>query len=572
MNAQIQQLLALVQRSQFPKMQLALVLTLSIFETLCGLAVPLLTMRFMNNFTDDGLSWTMIAIVAAALVVQAILSGFTYYFMRKLGERVVANLRKTLWGHILFLKVPYYDAHESGETMSRITQDTTVVKELVTEQLISFISGIFTIIGAVIVLFWIDWKMTLLMLVAVPVTILATIPLAQKMNKIARANQDELASFSGMLGRVLANIRLVKSSQTEVRELENGGKRIEQLYDFGMKEAKILAVLSPIMTLLMMVVLITIFGYGGAQVASGAITAGALVAIMMYLIQIIVPFTQMATFFTALQKALGATERIHALMDEEIETSAGIPVPATLQPISFNDVHFQYAERPILRGMNFTIRPNETTAFVSSSGGGKTTMLSLLERYYVPTAGAITYGESNIQQFKLDEWRHLFGYVSQDAPLMNGTIRENVAYGVEHANDAQIWAALEAAFAEKFVRALEHELDTEVGEGGIKLSGGQKQRLTIARAILRDPHVLLLDEATSNLDNESEREVQLALQQLQQNRTTIVIAHRLSTITGADTILLFDDGKMIGSGSHTELLTTSDFYKQLWESGFSTVS
>lgn len=568
MNAQIQQLLALVQRSQFPKAQLALVLALSIVETLCGLAVPLLTMRFMNNFTDDGLSWTMIAIVAVALILQAILSGFTYYFMRRLGERVVANLRKTLWGHILYLKVPYYDGHESGETMSRVTQDTSVVKELVTEQLINFISGIFTIIGAVIVLFWIDWKMTLLMLIAVPVTILATIPLAQKMNKIARANQDELANFSGMLGRVLINIRLVKSSQTEQRELQNGADRIEQLYTFGMREAKILAVLSPIMTLLMMVVLITIFGYGGAQVAAGAITAGALVAIMMYLIQIIVPFTQMATFFTALQKALGATERIHALMNEATENNQGDDVPHTLQPISFQDVHFQYGERPILRGMTFTIRPNETTAFVSSSGGGKTTMLSLLERYYVPTSGQITYGDTDISTFNLKKWRHLFGYVSQEAPLMNGTIRENVAYGVEHATDEDIWAALSAAFAERFVQALDHQLDTEVGEGGMKLSGGQKQRITIARAILRNPHILLLDEATSNLDNESEREVQLALQALQKNRTTIIIAHRLSTITNADTILLFDDGQLIGSGTHEELLAHDDYYTQLWESGF----
>ena len=564
MKQQLQQLLTLIKQSKFPKALVLVVLCISIVETIASLAVPLLTMDMINDFSVTGFAWSAITIVAIVLIVQAFLGGLTYYLMRMLGERLVANLRTNLWGHVLSLKVPYYDANESGETMSRITQDTNVVKELVTNHLISFISGIFSIIGAVAILLWIDWKMTLLMLIAVPLAILCTLPLAQKMNKIALANQDELATFSGLLGRVLSNIRLVKTSQTEGLENTRGQARIEQLYRFGLKEAKILAILSPIMTLIMMVVLILLFGYGGTQVSAGTISSGELVAIMIYLVQIIVPFTQMATFFTALQKALGATERIQQILQQPGEVNEGIVVPSIQQSIHFCDVHFKYHDRPILQGMQFTIPAGKTTAFVSSSGGGKTTMFSLLERFYDVKQGEILYGDTNITAYKLNDWRGQFGYVTQDAPLMNGTIRENVLYGKQDASEAEIVQALEAAYAYDFVQALEHGLETEVGEGGMKLSGGQKQRIAIARAILRDPQILLLDEATSNLDNESEREVQLALQQLMHNRTTVIIAHRLSTITNADQILLLEDGRVTGSGTHQELSTTHPYYQQLW--------
>ncbi len=564
MNKQTQQLLGLIKRSQFPKNQLIVVFLISIIETITALAVPLLTMNLINDFSTIGFQWPMILIVAVVLILQAILGGVTYYLMRKLGERVVANLRTELWQHVLHLKVPYFDANESGSTMSRITQDTGVVKELVTERLVNFVAGIFSIIGAVIVLLWIDWKMTLLMLIAVPITILATIPLAQKMNKIAKANQDELASFSGHLGRVLTNIRLVKTSQTEQDELENGKTRIQHLYGFGLKEAKVLAFLSPIMTMLMMIVLIVIFGYGGAQVSSGNISSGELVAIMIYLVQIIVPFTQMATFFTSLQKALGATERITAVLEEPTEDEVGKAVPALPAPISFRDVHFQYNEQPVLNGMTFNILPNETTAFVSGSGGGKTTMFSLIERFYHVTSGGIYYGDDRIETFNLKEWRGLFGYVSQESPLMNGTVRENVLYGKPDASEDELVEALKAAYAYDFVMKLENGMDTEVGEGGIKLSGGQKQRIDIARALLRNPQILLLDEATSNLDNESEREVQLAINTLKENRTTIVIAHRLSTITHADQIFIFENGQLSGQGTHNELLQSNPYYDQLW--------
>lgn len=249
------------------------------------------------------------------------------------------------------------------------------------------------------------------------------------MYDLSKANQDELAGFGGRLGRILSNIRLVKASQTEQQELTGGKAQIQQLYKYGIREAKIVALLEPLMTLMMMVVLIAIIGYGGSQVASGAISSGELVAIMIYLVQIIVPFTQMATFFTDLQKTLGATERIVEALGETREEQDGKAVPNVPKPIHFENVHFKYNDKFVLNGMNFTIQPNATTAFVSSSGGGKTTMFSLIERFYEPTSGVIKYGEDAIQTFALEQWRALFGYVSQNSPLLNGTIRDNVMYG-----------------------------------------------------------------------------------------------------------------------------------------------
>lgn len=563
MNNSVRGIWQLVNSNRLSKKLTIGTLLLSIVETLIGLTVPLFTMRMINDFSTIGFSWQSILLVGVFLIFQAVLSGVTFYMMRKLGERIVANLRMKVWAHVLRLRIPYFDAHESGETMSRITQDTNVIKELITDHLISFISGLFAIVGAVIILIIIDWKMTLLMLISVPVAILLTLPLGQRIHKIARANQDELASFTGQLGRVLTNIRLVKTSQTENYEQLNGEEKIQHLYQFGLKESKILAVLSPIMTFIMMVVLILLFGYGGAKVATGAITAGELVAIIIYLVQIIIPFTQMATFFTSLQKAMGATERLQEILNEPIEGHGKNAIAPSNESITFENVVFQYNDNPILKGISFTIPTGKTTALVSASGGGKTTMFSLIEQFYHVTEGTIRFGEQPIEQIHLKEWRSLFGYVSQEAPLMNGTIRDNVTYGKSDVLETDIIEALKNAYAWDFVQQFERGLDTEVGEGGIKLSGGQRQRIAIARALFRNPAILLLDEATSNLDNDSERAVQKAIEYVMKGRTTVIIAHRLSTIVHADQILVFEDGLITGSGKHEELQEHHTYYKQL---------
>ncbi|MFC7319303.1 ABC transporter ATP-binding protein [Halobacillus campisalis] len=547
------------------KWLVAVALVLSLLETAASLIVPLFARDLVDQLADGGLSTGLIVFLAVTFLIQTVSGGFSYYILAYIGEHIVAHIRQKLWNHILRLPVTYFDEHESGETMSRITQDTTTVKNLITNHLVSFITGIITIIGAVVILLTIDWRMTLIMLSSVPVALFVLMPLGRIMYRVSRKLQDEMADFSANLGRVLSEIRLVKSSNAEEAESDKGARGIGQLFTYGLKEARIQAIISPFVTTIIMVVLVVLIGYGGVRVASGALSAGSLVAVIIYVFQIIVPFSQMATFFTAFQKAMGATERIqylHELPVERLQPGTDI----TGEGLRFSNVSFGYrgSERVILKGLNFSVDPGEAVALVGPSGAGKTTVFSLIERFYEPSDGSITVGDMDLESIGLEEWRRSIGYVSQDSPVMSGTIRDNICYGLKgDIIDLHIEGALHQANAYDFVHQLEDGIHTWVGERGIKLSGGQRQRIAIARALLRDPSVLLLDEATSNLDSESEAAVQDALRALMEGRTTLVIAHRLSTVVDADQLLMLEDGMITGQGNHAELYQENERYREL---------
>ncbi|WP_277584735.1 ABC transporter ATP-binding protein [Psychrobacillus antarcticus] len=540
-------------------------MVLSLLSTVIGLIVPLVTKDLVDTLTTTAFNWKMIGVLLVVFLMQAISGGFSFYLLSYIGEYIVADLRKKLWSKVLHLPIPYYDQNESGETMSRITQDTTMLKSLITDHLVNFVSGIITIIGSVTILFFIDWKMTLIMLVSVPLSIAIMMPLGSMMHKVSKSTQKEMASFSGLLGRVLSEIRLVKSYRAEKTETANGNDAIQNLYRFGLKEAKIQAFISPFMTLIMMGILVVILGYGGLQVSKGILSAGELVAIIFYLVNIIVPFAQMATFFTSFQKAVGATERIQEIFyleSEAVELEA--PKPLKDGVITFEDVHFSYSpEKKIIGGISFLAQPGTVTAFVGPSGGGKTTIFSLLERFYEPDSGTILFNEIPIADLSLHAWRSKIGYVSQESPLMSGTILSNITYGMTDPPPMEkIIHAAEGANAADFIEELPDKYDTLVGERGIKLSGGQRQRIAIARALLHNPKILLLDEATSNLDSGSETLVQEALERLMNGRTTLIIAHRLATIIHADQIFFLEQGKITGSGSHDELLAHHKLYQE----------
>ncbi|UOQ94915.1 ABC transporter ATP-binding protein/permease [Halobacillus shinanisalinarum] len=540
-------------------------LVLSLFETAASLMVPLFTRDLVDQLSGGALSTGLMVFLGVTLLVQTVSAGFSYYILAYIGEHIVAYIRRGLWEHILRVPVSYFDEHESGETMSRITQDTTTVKSLVTNHLVSFVTGVISIVGAVVILLTIDWRMTVIMLLSVPVALLVVMPLGRVMYRVSRRLQDEMANFSANLGRVLSEIRLVKASNAERLESEKGADGIQRLFTYGLKEARIQAVISPFMTTIIMVVLVVLIGYGGVRVAAGELSAGSLVAVIIYMFQIVVPFSQMATFVTAFQKAMGATERIQVLHGVPPERE-GLASDFSKKGIGFREVSFGYREsdRLVLKGLTFDVRPGETVALVGPSGAGKTTVFSLIERFYQPSSGMIVVGDEELGRLNLGVWRRSIGYVSQESPVMSGSIRDNVCYGLDRVvKDVQVEAALRQANAFEFVMGLEDGLDTSVGERGVKLSGGQRQRIAIARALLRDPDVLLLDEATSNLDSEAEAAVQEALDVLMRGRTTLVIAHRLSTVVDADKLLVFEDGRITGQGRHGELYEGHVRYREL---------
>lgn len=543
-----------------------LALMLALFSTVASLAIPLFTKSLVDSLTVALFNWKTAVFLFIVFIIQAVMGGVSYYLLSYIGETIVADLRGKLWAKILRLPVSYYDANETGETMSRITQDTTTLKNLVSDHLVSFITGIISIVGAVIILLVLDWKMTLILLLSVPVSMAIVIPLGRIMHKIAKATQGEMAKFSGHLGRVLGDIRLVKAYRAEPVEGAKGEKAIRSLFNFGLKEAKIEAIISPVMTFVMMSILVVILGYGGAQVSTGALSAGTLVAIIFLMFQIIVPFAQMAQFFTSFQKAIGATERIQHILKLDSEVAEGVEVIPTGN-IYFKNIHFSYDEtKKILEGISFEARPGTVTAFVGPSGGGKTTIFSLVERFYKPTSGEVLIGNTSIEDIALSELRRKIGYVSQESPLMSGSIMDNIAYGLEEKPTLEdVKKAAEAANALEFIDEMSEQFETLVGERGMKLSGGQRQRIAIARALLHDPEILLLDEATSNLDSGSEAHVQEALERLMKGRTTLVIAHRLATVLHADQILFLEAGHITGAGEHDELFASHALYRKFAE-------
>ncbi|WP_235561036.1 ABC transporter ATP-binding protein [Bacillus sp. FJAT-28004] len=572
----VSQFFKLIAKHRPAKILIIVAVVLGLGETLLSLLIPLLTKNLVEELSQSSIQTMTFVVLGGVFLIQTIMSGFSVYTMSYVGQYVIAGLRREVWERVLKLPVPFFDRNNSGETMSRVTNDTNVIKDFIIGHVISFLGGIVSIIGGVALLLLIDWKLTLLMLIAVPAALLVLWPLGTKMFTVSKSMQDETARFQGDLGRVLSDIRLVKASLAEPVENRQGGKRISQLFKFGLQEAKIMSVVTPLMMTVMLLILVILIGYGGVRVAQGTLTGGELVAIILYMFQIVMPFTQMASFFTQFQKAMGASERILELLNEKEEqtrteiVTAGPQTKEQKSFIKFDRVSFGYSEdRPLLHSLSFQVVQGQVTAFVGPSGTGKTTLFSMLERFYDPTEGVITYGGEPIKGMALEDWRKRIAYVSQDSPMMQGTIHHNLTYGLEDVNEARIMEAVEQANLTSFIQSLPDGYETEVGERGVKLSGGQRQRLAIARAILRNPDILLLDEATAHLDSDSEMQVQEALQSLMKARTTLVIAHRLSTIRGADQIIVLEKGEISGQGSHAELLEGHELYAKLVQQQFS---
>lgn len=534
--------------------------------SLSGLLVPLFTGRLVDKFSVSSINWGMIAIFGSIFLVNALLSGIGLYLLSKIGEKIIYAIRSLLWEHIIQLKMPFFDKNESGQLMSRLTDDTKVINEFISQKLPNLLPSVLTLIGSLVMLFIMDWKLTLLTFITIPVFILIIVPLGRVMQKISTNTQSEIANFSGLLGRVLTEMRLVKVSNTERLELDNAHTNLKKIYRLGLKQAKISAVVQPISGVVMLLTIAIILGFGALEIGTGAITPGTLIAMIFYVIQLSMPLINLSTLVTDYKKAVGASSRIYEIMQEPIEPTEALSESKDVTIIDgelvFEHVDFKYGVKKILEDVSFSIPQGEVSAFVGPSGSGKSTIFNLIERMYDIERGDIKYGNQSIFDIPLSKWRTKIGYVMQSNSMMSGTIRDNILYGINRkVDDEELIEYAKLANCHDFIMQFDEGYDTMVGERGLKLSGGQRQRIDIARSFVKNPDILLLDEATANLDSESELKIQEALETLMEGRTTVVIAHRLSTIKKAGQIVFIDKGEVTGKGTHHELMASHDKYR-----------
>ena len=526
--------------------------------------VPKLAASLVNDFAK-GVDYSLLGKVVALFVASAIVSAVGGTVLGIFGENVIRNLRQRLWKKLTTLKVSYFDTVKAGEISSRLVNDTTQVKQLLAVTFPQTLASVITVVGTVYMMLRMDWRMTLAMVIAVPIVIVLMIPMMAFGTKVGHSRQDALAHFNGIASETLSEIRLVKTSNAEKQAQVRADEEVNRLFKIGKKEAIFDATMQPLMMMVFMSMIFGLLAYGMHRIAIGAMAIGTLMSFLMYLFNLIGALPTVATLFSEMAKAAGSTRRVQELLDATPEDfESGSALDLTNQTLTVEHLDFAYEDdlqEPVLQDISFEAKPNQIIAFAGPSGGGKSTIFSLLERFYEPTNGVIKFGNTPVQDIKLADYRKQIGFVSQDSAIMAGTIRDNLTYGLDQDfSDEQLWDVLDLAFARQFVADMPQQLDTEVGERGVKISGGQRQRIAIARAFLRDPKILMLDEATASLDSESEMKVQDALSNLMKGRTTLVIAHRLATIVDSDQIYFIEKGRVTGSDCHENLVKTHQTY------------
>lgn len=561
-------LIQLFKHIKWPIPLIIISLLISFTGSIIGLIVPFFTGFLVDSFKTNNFTNNYLYLLGFVLlfIFNITLSGIGIFLLSKIGENIIYSIRYKLWKKVLYLKQTFFDENESGQLMSRIMDDTKVINSFISQKFPTLFSSIITLIGSIIMLLLLDWKLTLVIGIVIPILFITIMPLGNYVQKIAVKTQNKTAELHGNLGRVLSDITLVKISTSEVEELNNVKKNLNSLLSYGIKQAKAFSIIQPLSGAIILIVIGVILGFGGIRVSSNDITAGVLVSMIFYVIQLMSPLTNLYTVITDYKVAVGSSKRVYELLYEEEEEESDekkIEIPIVNGDIIFKDVSFKYDNNYVLKNVNFAISKNSTVAIVGPSGSGKTTIFKLIERLYDPDAGEIFINKVPINAFPLQGWRENLSYVTQDNFMMNGTIIENLLYG--NKNDVsfeEIERGLSLANCMDFINNLENGIDSFIGEKGVKLSGGERQRLDIARSFIKKANILLLDEATSNLDSESEEKVKTSLEHLIKEQTTVIIAHRLSTIKQVDKIIFLDEGSITGIGNHEELYTSHKKYKK----------
>ncbi|OGL23072.1 hypothetical protein A2791_05345 [Candidatus Saccharibacteria bacterium RIFCSPHIGHO2_01_FULL_46_30] len=539
-----------------------------IIAAAAGLIFPLVIGQGIASVIDSG-SYDELNILALGLlglfVIQAVAQFFQTYYLSYIGETIVYRLRKKLFAKLLANDAPFYATHKSGELSSRLSNDTTTLQSIFSELIPNAALSVLTLIATVVIMIGLNPQLTLFVFATLPFIIVVAIVVGRKIQKLGLKGQDQLADTTSMATEVFKNMSIVKAFTAESYEEKRYNTKLAALFQTLLHSSKFNALGMALITFLGFSTIAAIVWFAGRQAIEGALTVGLITTFLIYGIQIAADLGQLSMIFGRFKQASGASKRIFDLLDYKntFKESGSKDISVTPE-ITLSGVSFGYSDIAVLHDISFTVPAGKIIALVGPSGAGKSTIFELLQRFYEPTSGTITFGNTNILDIDPKTLRSSIGVVSQQAPLFSGTIRDNIAYGNFSATDDQIIAAAKAAEAHDFIKNLEKGYDTVLSEGGNGLSGGQRQRVSIARAIIKNAPILLLDEATSALDNASERRVQKAITKLMQGRTTLIIAHRLSTIEHADKIIVVSNGHIVEEGTHAELLKQGKLYSDLY--------
>ncbi|MBK7361406.1 MAG: ABC transporter ATP-binding protein [Micavibrio sp.] len=510
--------------------------------------------------------------ILAVFTIRGLSSYMHSIIMNKVGQRIVGDIQKDLFSHFMSLDLAFFHANPSGQLISRVVNDVSIMRMAVSETTAAFGKSLLTLFFLIIVMIVQDWKLAICALVIFPFATLFVANIGRKIRKVSKSIQGETAILSDRLSQIFQGIRQVKAYGAETYEGAKAGGAIDKVRNLMVKSIRIGNLATPVNEILIGSVICSLVIYGGYRIADGTMSLGQLVAFLTAFTLAYEPMKKLARLNNSIQMGIGAADRVFEMMDMKptiLEKSGAPDLDAANAEIKFDNVSFLYdqKEQRALDGISFTARPGKVTALVGPSGGGKSTIINLIPRFYDPQSGSISVNGSDLKNITIKSLRRHIALVSQDITIFDDTVEANIAYGAPDASEDDIHRAAKAAAADAFINELENGYKTRLGEDGVKLSGGQRQRIAIARAILRNAPILLLDEATSALDNESEKAVQAALQELEKGRTTIVIAHRLSTVQTADQIIVLDKGQIVEQGRHEELLKNNGLYARMYKTG-----
>ena len=505
------------------------------------------------------------SLIAGILILGFIVQAIATYLLEVIGNKVTRDIRQYFWCRMLYGKVSDLDEIQSGELSSRLMNDTLAIATFISFQLPNMVFGIVRLVVALGIMFYIDYVLTLTLLSIIPCVLIVIFPISQKIHALSEKQQTLLGEGNSYFTERFSQIKLIKAYGAEKQESRKGSQKIATIYTFENMRIKITAALTPLLGFVVTLLLLSTIAVGLYRVNLGYVTAGTLVAFLLYFYEAMTPIQTVGSFIVEIKELKGRTEQFFSLLEKEVEQFSTSEEIIKLGDLSFQHIYFRYQDEVnVLQDISFVVKEGKQTAIVGESGSGKTTLIALLERFYLPIQGTIRIANQAIHHLPLDEWRKLFSYVSQDAMMISSTIRENMIFGIDRpVTDEELVEIAKQVDVYDDIIKLPHTFDTYVGERGMHLSGGQRQRIAIARALIRNPKYLLLDEATANLDAHTEENVQQSIQLLLKGRTSIVIAHRLSTIVHADHVIVLQNGKVTGQGTHQELLQHHHYYQEL---------